>query len=85
MRKGTAFALILGVGVLASGCATSAEWAEWRAHPTHFASNQHLGFSVRHTGESPTPSVRRGDIDAAQKESWWGKAILVSPDQIFEN
>ena len=85
MRRGIVFALMLGVVVVTGGCATGEEWAEWRAHPTHFASNQHLGFSVRHTGESPTPSVRRGDIDAAQKESWWGKAILVSPDQIFEN
>ena len=85
MRRGIVFALMLGVVVVTGGCATSEEWAEWRAHPTHFASNQHLGFWVRHTGESPTPSVRRGDIDAAQKESWWGKAILVSPDQIFEN
>ena len=85
MRRGIAFALMLGVVVVTGGCATSEEWAEWRAHPTHFASNQHMGFSLHHTGANPTPNVRRHDIDAAQKESWWGKAILVSPDQIFEN
>jgi hypothetical protein len=29
--------------------------------------------------------VRRTDIDAARQENWWGEAITVSPEQIFQN
>jgi len=25
------------------------------------------------------------DIEAARQENWWGKAITVSPEQIFQN
>jgi hypothetical protein len=83
--KQNALALILGgVAIMASGCATSEEWQEWRSHPTHFASGQHMGFSLRNQGENPTPKVTRQDINAAQGELWWGKLIVVSPEQIFE-
>jgi hypothetical protein len=77
-------ALVLGIAVIASGCATSEEWAEWRSHSSHFASDQHMGFSVRNR-EGTAPRVARSDIDAARSENWWGKAITVSPDQIFQN
>jgi hypothetical protein len=76
--------LVLGIAVIASGCATSEEWAEWRSHSSHFASDQHMGFSVRNR-EGTAPRVARSDIDAARSENWWGKAITVSPDQIFQN
>jgi hypothetical protein len=29
--------------------------------------------------------VTRTDVEAARQESWWGKAITVSPEQIFQN
>jgi hypothetical protein len=29
--------------------------------------------------------VSRTDVDAARSENWWGKAITVSPEQIFQN
>lgn len=77
-------ALVLGFAVIASGCATSEEWAEWRSHSSHFASDRHMGFSVRNR-EGTAPRVARTDIDAARSENWWGKAITVSPDQIFQN
>ena len=32
--------------VMAAGCASSQEWATWKEHPTHFASGDHLSFSV---------------------------------------
>jgi hypothetical protein len=76
--------LLVGVLFLTGACATSEEWAEWRKHPTHFASGQHAFFSLRHT-EGSAPRVTRTDIEAARAQNWWGKAITVSPDQIFQN
>lgn len=77
-------ALVLSIAVIASGCATSEEWAEWRSHSSHFASGQHATFSLKNR-EGTAPRVARGDIEAARAENWWGKAITVSPDQIFQN
>jgi hypothetical protein len=69
--------------VVASGCATSEEWATWNAHRTHFASSEHMGFSMRH-GEGSASPVTRRDIALAGGQSWWGKAITVDPAQILE-
>jgi hypothetical protein len=77
-------ALVLSLAVIASGCATSEEWAEWRSHSSHFASGQHATFSLKNR-EGTAPRVARSDIEAARTENWWGKAITVSPDQIFQN
>ncbi|MEK7709828.1 MAG: hypothetical protein AAB324_03690, partial [candidate division NC10 bacterium] len=65
MRTRITRALLLG-GVLlaASACATSEEWAEWRKHPTHFASGEHAMFSFRNT-EGSAPRVTRSEIDRA--------------------
>ena len=46
--------------------------------------DKHIGFSWRNR-EGQAPRVARSDIDAARAETWWGKAITVSPDQIFQN
>jgi hypothetical protein len=70
-------------GSLLAGCATSEEWADWRGHYTHFASNQHMGFSVRNR-EGAAPRVSRRDIEASRAESWWGKVITVTAEQIFQ-
>ena len=86
MNKRVAFTLIFGfMTVMLNGCATRDELQEWLKHPTHFASGQHMGFSLRNPGDTPTPNVTRKDINAAQEETWWGKVILVKPEQIFEN
>lgn len=79
--------IVLGVGLWAAavGCATTTEWQEWRAHTTHFASGQHGVFSLRNNRDGSNPRVSRADVVAAQAESWWGKAITVSPEQIFES
>jgi hypothetical protein len=69
--------VVLGIGlwVSAAGCATAT---------THFASGQHGIFSLRNNRDGSNPRVSRADIAAGQTESWWGKVITVSPEQIFE-
>jgi hypothetical protein len=65
----------------ATGCATQVELAVWKAHTTHFASGDHLTFSVRNDARS-TPVVTRADVDRARDEQWWGDPVIVSPDAI---
>jgi hypothetical protein len=77
--------LFAGVLMLCSACATSEEWSEWKSHTTHFASGEHGMFSLRNNKDGSNPRVSRADIDAARAENWWGKAITVSPEQIFQN
>jgi hypothetical protein len=82
MRKHMAILLfLLGIVVTMSACATSEQWAEWRAHSTHFASGDHLWFSLENRGA--TPRVTQRDIQAAKAQSWWGDPVVVRPDQIF--
>lgn len=75
--------LVGGVLLATAGCATSEEWATWKTHPTHFASGEHLFFSVRNSEGSPA-RVTRQDIALARDEGWWGKPITVSQEQILE-
>lgn len=72
-------AVVVGV----SGCATGDEWATWKQHPSHFASGDHLVFSVRNR-EGGAARVTRTDIGKARDEGWWGKPITVSQEQILE-
>ena len=72
-------AIVVGV----SGCATGEEWATWQQHPTHFASGDHLFFSV-HNREGRAARVTRADVATARDESWWGKPITGSQEQILE-
>jgi len=78
-------AVLWGVLTLAAGCATAEQWGDWRGHPTHFASGKHASFSFRNTEGATAPHVRRSDIEASRAETWWGKAITVNPEQIFQN
>lgn len=85
MRSRILSAVLLGgTLVLTAACATSEEWAEWRGHPTHYATGQHLAFSWRNREGAPTKVTRR-DIEASRADSWWGKVITVNPDQVFQN
>ena len=85
MRTWTGRVLLIGgFMILSTACATSQEWAEWQQHSSHFASGDHLTFSFRNV-EGRAPRVRRSDLERARAEQWWGKAITVSPDQIFQN
>jgi len=77
--------VLLGVALSLGACATGEQWAEWRAHTTHFASGEHATFSLANNMEGTNPRVTRADVEAARTQSWWGKAITVSPEQIFQN
>ena len=84
MRSRTVRFVVLAAVLGAAGCASSEQWQDWRSHNTHFASDQHMGFSVRNT-EGSAPRVRRTDIDASRTQQWWGKVVTVSESQIFQN
>jgi hypothetical protein len=78
--------LIAAVMFSMSGCAASQDWAFWRAHPTHFASGDHLNFSMRHdtgygdgNGNGSDPVITDGDVALAQDEGWWGHLVPPAP------
>lgn len=81
--KGVRLGLVTAILVAAAGCATGEEWATWRGHSTHFASGDHMGFSVRNR-EGKDARVTRQDIAMARDQAWWGKPITVSQEQILE-
>ena len=82
--RATGGAMLLALTVLTTGCATSQEWTDWKAHPAHFASGDHAFFSVRNR-EGTTARVTRADIANARTEGWWGAPITVSSEQIQQN
>lgn len=75
--------LLLAFALAGTACATPEQWAVWRQHSSHFASGNHLWFSLHHQGENPTPRVSQRDLDQARAQSWWGDPIVVRPDQLF--
>ena len=75
--------IITAIALLATACASGDEWKTWREHPTHFASGDHMTFSVKNR-EGAKPRVTRDDIAKARGEGWWGKPVTVSSDQILE-
>ena len=86
MRAWLSLTLFLGgLMMLTSACATSEEWAEWKNHSSHFASGDHGLFSLRNNKDGSNPRVTRTDVEAARQQSWWGKTITVSQEQIFQN
>ena len=68
--------------LLLAGCASSDEWATWKSHSTHFASGDHMSFSIR-TDEAK-PQVTRHDVALARDEGWWGKPVTIAEGQILE-
>jgi hypothetical protein len=66
-----------------TGCASKEEWQTWKEHPSHFASGEHMTFSIRNR-EGSTAHVTRQDIAVSRDEGWWGKPITVSTEQILE-
>lgn len=81
-RPGRRF-LVAAAVLLTAGCASSEEWATWKAHPTHFASEAHMGFSVRNRGGKQA-QVKREDVARARDEGWWGRPITVGQEEILE-
>ena len=84
--RSTRWQFLLGLAVLLStaGCASTEEWTTWKEHPTHFASGDHMFFSVRNQGDNASARVTRQDIALARNEGWWGKPITVSQEAIQE-
>lgn len=81
--KGLGLTVAAGALLLSAGCATSEEWATWKAHPTHFASGSHMGFSLRNRDASQA-RVSRDDLAAAREQGWWGRPVTVGQEQILE-
>ena len=81
MRLGVPVALVLLASVVA-GC-SSQDWQEWKSHSTHFASGDHMTFSLKNQGS--TPRVSNADTREAAAQSWWGSPVVVRADQIFQN
>ena len=75
--------LLLSLALLTTACATSQEWSEWSQHPSHFASGEHLFFSVRNRAGADA-RVSRADIDGARAEGWWGQPVTVSSEAILQ-
>lgn len=64
--------LLLGGAFFATAaCATSEEWAEWEAHPSHFASGAHLAFSMKNRFAPPVVATPE-DVVLARAQGWWG-------------
>jgi len=80
VRRGVLIAT-LAVGL--SACASGEDWAEWRSHKTHFASGEHMAFSLKNMGS--TPHVNRSDQSESTAQSWWGKPVMPRPGQVFED
>ena len=83
MRRLGVWSVSLSVLLLLTGCASSEEWATWKSHATHFASGEHMQFSVQN-GDTAATKVTRRDIALAGDQAWWGHAITVEPGQILE-
>lgn len=75
--------LLAITALLATGCASSEEWGTWKARSAHFASADHLAFSVRNRGGA-SPRVSRNDIELARQQGWWGDPITVGQEQVLE-
>src|SRR2546422_3478234 len=83
-RGGVPSLFLTGLVLLGTaGCATKQEWETWAAHPAHFASGDHLVFSVRNTEGTP-PRVTREDLAAAREQGWWGRPVTISQAEILE-
>lgn len=67
----------LAIGVLFSMSACAA-LEEERKNGAHFASWQHMGYSLFRATPKETTRV---DLAAARKEKWWGEVIRVEPIQ----
>ena len=64
---------MLGIALLSTGCAaTHREWEVWRAHPTHYATGNHLAFSMGNV-VGGAPRVTPEMMETAKGEGWWGR------------
>ena len=77
--------VVLAVVALAglAGCASGQEWSTWYDHRTHFASGEHMSFSVR-TPDTGPGRVTRTQLALARDEGWWGKPVTVAQAEILD-
>jgi hypothetical protein len=69
--------LLTAVMFSMSGCATR-DWSVWSTNSAHFASRQHLAFSMKsHPTEA---SITEEDMQAATREEWWGRLVPDAAD-----
>jgi hypothetical protein len=74
MRDCNWLPMVMALVLVSTGCATQREWTVWRAHPTHFATDNHLGFSVTNA-VAGAPRVTPELMAQAKGEGWWGRNI----------
>ena len=74
MQKRNWLPMGIALVLVSTGCATQREWATWRAHPTHFANDNHLSFSVTNA-VAGAPRVTPELMQQAKGEGWWGRNI----------
>ena len=74
MRDRSWLPMVMALVLVSTGCATHREWAVWRAHPTHFATDNHLAFSATNM-VAGAPRVTPDLMDLAKREGWWGRWI----------
>lgn len=74
MRDRNWLPLVMALVLVSTGCATEREWGTWRAHPTHFATDNHLSFSVT-SAVAGAPRVTPELMQMAKSEGWWGRNI----------
>ena len=81
MRLGAPIVAVL-LATVVVGCSAK-DWQEWKSHPSHFASGDHMAFSLKNQGK--TPRVSSADSRLAASQTWWGDPVVVRADQIFQN
>jgi hypothetical protein len=74
MRDRNWLPMVLALVLVSTGCATQREWTTWREHPTHFATDNHLAFSVTNA-VAGAPRVTPELMAQAKGEGWWGRNI----------
>ncbi len=78
-RRAWVALLAIGVMVSLSGCGSWSRYlAEERQNGAHFATWQHMGYSLFRATPKETTKM---DVASAQQEKWWGDPILVEPIQ----
>ena len=83
MDKKGLFVILTAALIVLAGCASGQEWNTWYEHRTHFASGDHMSFSVR-TPDTGPGRVSRTELGLARDEGWWGKPVTVAQAEILE-
>ena len=60
------------IALLVGGCASAQERTEWQSHSSHFASWDHLVFSVKNRFRPAKAEVTADDGKGAGQDKWWG-------------